>query len=653
MTWSAGRRRSALIVCLFLAASSASAQNRAHWMREAKWGVMTHYLADWRARTDNLTMNVETWNQLVDNFDVEGLADQLKAVGAGYQILTIGQNSGYFAAPNPTYDRITGIQPSKCSRRDLISDMATALSKRGIKLIVYLPAGAPAGDRAAREALQWQEGAYRNVEFQLKWEQVIRDWSVRFGTKVVGWWYDGCFWPNTMYRTPDAPNFSTFAAAARAGNPESALAFNMGSIPRVISSSPFDDYTGGEETNPARMEIRRASGGMLDGVQLHVLSYLGKAWGTGDPRFSNEDAIKYSMEVRKLDGAITWDIPVQKNGLIPKPIMDQLAVINKAVREQPAAAPAPAPKPRAAWMQGARWGVMSHFLADWVTRTNKITLNVENWNKLVDGFDVEGVAKQLDAVGAGYYLISIGQNSEYYLSPNATLDRFVGIQPSQCSRRDLVADLYQALSKRGIKLMVYLAPGLGNRVAATKMGLRPGGGRNVEFQLNREKVIREWSERWGTNVVGWWFDGCYQPNVIYRHPDPPNFGSLAAAARAGNPGSVVAFNPGVTQRLLSLTPDEDYTGGEANDLDRVQIRRAENGFFDGAQIHILSYLGKTWGVGDPRFNSDQVVKWSQDIRKQRGVITWDVPPQASGLISEPFMEQLRAVGKALAEPAAQ
>ena len=393
------------IVCLFLAASSASAQNRAHWMREAKWGVMTHYLADWRARTDNLTMNVETWNQLVDNFDVEGLADQLKAVGAGYQILTIGQNSGYFAAPNPTYDRITGIQPSKCSRRDLISDMATALSKRGIKLIVYLPAGAPAGDRAAREALQWQEGAYRNVEFQLKWEQVIRDWSVRFGTKVVGWWYDGCFWPNTMYRTPDAPNFSTFAAAARAGNPESALAFNMGSIPRVISSSPFDDYTGGEETNPARMEIRRASGGMLDGVQLHVLSYLGKAWGTGDPRFSNEDAINYSMEVRKLDGAITWDVPVQKNGLIPKPIMDQLAVINKAVREQPAAAPAPAPKPRAAWMQGARWGVMSHFLADWVTRTNKITLNVENWNKLVDGFDVEGVAKQLESVGAGYYLI--------------------------------------------------------------------------------------------------------------------------------------------------------------------------------------------------------------------------------------------------------
>jgi hypothetical protein len=52
-------------------------------------------------------------------------------------------------------------------------------------------------------------------------------------------------------------------------------------------------------------------------------------------------------------------------------------------------------------------------------------------------------------------------------------------------------------------------------------------------------------------------------------------------------------------------------------------------------------------VGEPRFATEDVVKWSQDIRKHGGVITWDVPVQAGGLISRPFMAQLSALGKAL------
>lgn len=301
-------------------------------MPGAHWGVMTHYLADWRARTDNLTMSVEQWNELVDRFDVEGLADQLKAAGAGWHILTIGQNSGYFAAPNPTYDRLTGIQPTKCSRRDLIADMAAALAKRGIKLIVYLPSGAPGGDRPAREALQWESGAHPNREFQLKWEQVIRDWSKRWGTKIAGWWFDGCYWPNTMYRGSEAPNFESFAAAARAGNPAAAVAFNPGVYTRILSMTPFEDYTAGEENDPAKVEIRRAADGLLDGAQVHVLTYLGNTWGMGAPRFTSDQLIQFTQTIRKSGGVVTWDVPLQKSGLIAQPLLDQLTAIGKAAR---------------------------------------------------------------------------------------------------------------------------------------------------------------------------------------------------------------------------------------------------------------------------------------------------------------------------------
>jgi hypothetical protein len=52
-------------------------------------------------------------------------------------------------------------------------------------------------------------------------------------------------------------------------------------------------------------------------------------------------------------------------------------------------------------------------------------------------------------------------------------------------------------------------------------------------------------------------------------------------------------------------------------------------------------------MGAPRFSTEQVVTWSQRIRRQGGAITWDTPIQPSGLIAQPFIDQLTAVGKAL------
>jgi alpha-L-fucosidase len=326
-----------VLCAAFLAASGhaqgQTASNRAAWMQHARWGVMVHYLADWKARDHNLQMNVRQWNELVDNFSVDGLAKQLETAGAGYLILTIGQNSGYYLAPNPTYDRLTGILPGNCSRRDLISDMSAALRSRGLKLIVYLPSGAPSGDRKSREALEWQNGPYPNREFQRRWEQVIRDWSLRWGEKIDGWWFDGCYWPNTMYRSNEQPNFESFAAAARAGNPRSAVAFNPGVVPRLISPTPHEDYTAGEISAPERLEIRRATNGILDGVQVHVLSYLGRTWGRGEPRFTAEQVVGWSRDVRGTGGVITWDTPVELDGRIGEPFMKQLRAVGMALNE--------------------------------------------------------------------------------------------------------------------------------------------------------------------------------------------------------------------------------------------------------------------------------------------------------------------------------
>jgi hypothetical protein len=241
---------------------------RAAWMREARWGVMAHYLHDWIMRGQRDEMTPDNWNRLVDDFDVEALAEQLKAVGAGYFIISIGQNSGYYLSPNATYDRIVGVRPTKLARRDLVADLATAFGKRGIKLITYLPSGAPGGDRVAREALKWQNGPGPNPnrEFQRHWEAIIREWSLRWGDRVAGWWFDGVYWPNTMYRGDGPPNFGSFAAAARAGNPHAALAFNPGVVNRTISITPHEDYIAGEISKIELWDPKRHGDGLVDGA---------------------------------------------------------------------------------------------------------------------------------------------------------------------------------------------------------------------------------------------------------------------------------------------------------------------------------------------------------------------------------------------------
>jgi hypothetical protein len=300
----------------------------ASWMRKARWGVMTHYLADWIAKDTGEEMTVARWNDLVAHFDVEGLAEQIKSTGAGYHLISIGQNSGYYLSPNATYDRIVGIQPSKCSKRDLVADLYEAHHRRGIKLMVYLPSGAPAGDAAAVKALGWQAGAHRNDEFQRKWEQVIREWSERWGNKVSGWWFDGCYWPNAMYRT-SVPNFASFAAAARAGNQESVVGFNPGMFRRIFSMSPYEDYTAGEIDLPAEVTLNHAEDGIIDGAQLHILSHLGERWGMGSPRFSVDQVVAWSRKLKDQGGAFTWDTPVSAAGHISQMFIDQLKAIGR------------------------------------------------------------------------------------------------------------------------------------------------------------------------------------------------------------------------------------------------------------------------------------------------------------------------------------
>ena len=73
-----------LILLLAAVSLSTAAEDRAAWMRDARWGVMTHYLADWIARAAGEPMTVERWktlsegDQRIDREEARKVGDQLR-----------------------------------------------------------------------------------------------------------------------------------------------------------------------------------------------------------------------------------------------------------------------------------------------------------------------------------------------------------------------------------------------------------------------------------------------------------------------------------------------------------------------------------------------------------------------------------------------
>ena len=118
------------------------------------------------------------------------------------------------------------------------------------------------------------------------------------------------------------------------------------------------------------------------------------------------------------------------------------------------------------WFKEARTGVFMHFLP----------ADPQGLARVKD-FDAEALARQLEAMGAKYLVLTLGQNSGFFNSPNAAYDRVTGSAAGErCSGRDLPLDLYRALQSRGIRLMLYLPCQVPNQDARAQkaFGLRQG-----------------------------------------------------------------------------------------------------------------------------------------------------------------------------------
>lgn len=314
-------------------------------------------------------------------------------------------------------------------------------------------------------------------------------------------------------------------------------------------------------------------------------------------------------------------------------------LVRPAVRERLAAA-ASSLRADTTWLQQAGFGLMCHWTSESYPRSGAR----KPYAEAVAAFDVEGLANQVKATGAGFLVLTTSHAEMHFPAPIRSLER---ILPGRTAERDLVADLAQALGKRGIKLMLYYHPGSGSDPAwLHACGFWETDTRR--FFGHWTEVIREIGERYGDNLAGWWFD---DGTISYYYRSAP-WEALTRAAKAGNPQRLVGFNP---WELPSATAFQDFFCGEghadpaANGLLALGgDGRLRGGSHHGLQACATLITEKDWGhfradraIGAPKWTTAQLTTLLREFAAHRNVPIFNVEIYQDGTVSPETVELFR------------
>ena len=307
------------------------------WFVEAGYGIMVHMRNDTHNKgTDDWFADGQktTWDECVNGVDVEKFADQVVETGAGYVILCIQQQDQYFAAPIHHFEKVVGLQPGQaCAQRDLPLDMMNALAERGIRFILYFT-----GDGCYKSNLAFSKlsgkafpNAYPTSEWNdtyvQNWSKMILELSLRYGDKLAGWFFDGA--DGTKFTEED---LYWFARAAKAGNPNSILAFNGAHWTEAVCYTQYEDYSFGEQYGYTYLPTERyitSKDGTYQ-TQWHMMAYL-----DGDQTgvmHTAEETIDYISKVMAKQGVVTFDVDMSRYGTIRPEQLEVMREVKAAIR---------------------------------------------------------------------------------------------------------------------------------------------------------------------------------------------------------------------------------------------------------------------------------------------------------------------------------
>lgn len=329
--------------------------NRAAWMAQAGFGVMTHYLIS--PQGNSLEEKTANLNLIVNAFDVEAYVKQIEETQAAWVIFTLCQGTGFLSSRCEFLDNLeAGYTPE----RDLIPEIGRALHKRGIRLIIYLPGAHTGADPNVKRILGLGGDGYAD-----RHNAFVRDYSQKMGKSCDGWWFDSC-------GQQDDTAWEKEMAACRTGNPDSVVAFSgaefCASGGNLKPICPIEDYHAGEihllEDGQIRTDfiwppgegiiisgdakLRKADQApqyylpdsqFIGNVQWHCLLPIDLTFNPAVPNqychYTDKELFQFVDRIKSVGGAITINVPIDvTNGHIPQDSHAQLVRLGWHLKDE-------------------------------------------------------------------------------------------------------------------------------------------------------------------------------------------------------------------------------------------------------------------------------------------------------------------------------
>jgi hypothetical protein len=315
-------------------------------------------------------------------------------------------------------------------------------------------------------------------------------------------------------------------------------------------------------------------------------------------------------------------------------------------------------------MSQAKFGIFMHYQYRILLGTSIRTkpqfpkdseMTAAGWNQFVDGFDVQGFARQMADAKVGWVIFCL--DDHYYAwpcAPSEKFDEFTGYGPGEkCSRRDLIMEVADALNAHGVKMIVYTAV-LNGYMKEKKVtaGLLDDGNNqtppSAESRKRRLAILKEYADRYKDKIAGWWFDGVEQ-NPYGEKPD--DWTTVGEIVRADNAHAVIAFSNGNNEQGLMRKGVDNYTGGDTwSKQDLTKLTPKQKPPQNGILWHGKIYCGNVYhGQGESnQFMDQELIDWIKTVNEQGGICTLDWPfNPKTGLLKDFGLDQLKRVAAAV------
>ena len=316
------------LLCALVAPLHGQPQNpNTDWFLKARYGLFVHYLNELQNNPSSLHSlgQSSSWSSCVRAFDVQRFAEAVHQSGAGYVIFTTHQRTRFLIAPNSAFNAVTGYAPGEaCASRDLIADLALALARYDIPLMLYWTGNGPSADAQANARMGWKTPI--DDSWLEKWCVVAEEYGQRYGEQVAGYWVDGCYQKHGGLHYQDA-QLERLVRALKTGNPKRIVALNPGV--ELSAYSRHEDFTAGEQNDFSLYPESR----WLNGEQWHVLSFLGyprsdnylsAGWGEPGVRYPAPELANYIYDVNAAGGVVSIDVMLYRDGSLDRSQLETL-----------------------------------------------------------------------------------------------------------------------------------------------------------------------------------------------------------------------------------------------------------------------------------------------------------------------------------------